>query len=57
MLQNGKDVMFSLLKNGSDALHVCERELAADFNRDKLLNQLIGAYRRAVYFEQNVSSD
>lgn len=53
MLQNGKDVMFSLpLKSDSDYLDVCERELAADFNRDKLLNQFKGAYRRAPYFEQ-----
>lgn len=53
MLQNGKDVMFSLsLKNDSDYLDVCERELSADFNRDKLLNQLNGAYRRAPYFAQ-----
>ena len=53
MLQNGKDVMFSLpLKSDSDYLDVCERELAADFNRDKLLNQLNGAYRRAPYFMQ-----
>ena len=53
MLQNGKDVMFSLpLKSDSDFLDVRERELAADFNRDKLLNQFSGAYRRAPYFEQ-----
>lgn len=53
MLQNGKDVMFSLsLKSDSDYLDVCERRLATDFNRDKLLNQLKGAYRRAPYFEQ-----
>ncbi|HJV75036.1 MAG TPA: WbqC family protein [Noviherbaspirillum sp.] len=53
MLQNGKDAMFSLpLKSDSDYLDVCERELAADFNRDKLLNQLNGAYRRAPYFSQ-----
>lgn len=53
MLQNGKDVMFSLpLKSDSDSLDVCERELVADFNRDKLLNQIKGAYRRAPYFEQ-----
>lgn len=53
MLQNGKDEMFSLpLKSGSDSLDVCERELAADFNRDKLLNQFKGTYRRAPYFEQ-----
>jgi len=53
MLQNGKDVMFSLpLKNDSDALDVCDRELAADFNRDKLMNQINGAYRCAPYFDQ-----
>lgn len=53
MLQGGKDVMFSLpLKSDSDYLDVRERELAADFNRDKLLNQFKGAYRRAPYFEK-----
>ena len=53
MLQNGKDVMFSLpLKSDSDFLDVCQRELAPDFNREKLLNQFKGAYRRALYFEQ-----
>ncbi len=52
MLQNGKDVIFSLpLKSDLDYLNVCDRELAADFNRDKLLNQIKGAYRRAPYFE------
>ncbi len=51
MLQNGKDVMFSLpLKSDSDYLNVCERELAADSNREKLLKQFHGAYRRAPYF-------
>jgi hypothetical protein len=53
MLQNGKDVMFSLpLKSDSDYLDVCERELASDFNRDKLLSQFKGVYRRAPYFAQ-----
>ena len=53
MLQNGKDVMFALpLKADSDYLDVSERELATDFNRDKLLSQFKGAYRRAPYFEQ-----
>lgn len=52
MLRDGKDVMFSLpLKAGSDALDVVERELATDFNRDKLLNQFRGAYARAPQFE------
>ena len=53
LLQNGKDVMFSLpLKIDSDYLDVCGRELAADFNRDKLLNQFKEAYRRAPYFAE-----
>ena len=56
MLQNGKDVMFSLpLKNGSDFLDVYDRELAEEFNPDKLLNQFSGAYRRAPYFAQTFS--
>lgn len=53
MLLNGKDVMFSLpLKSDSDYLDVWERELSEDFNREKWLNQLKGAYRRAPYFAQ-----
>jgi hypothetical protein len=52
MLLNGTDVMFSLpLKKGSDSLDVLERELAADFDRTKLLNQFKGAYGGAPQFE------
>ena len=55
MLQNGSDVMFSLpLKKDSDSLDVVHRELAAEFNRDKLLNQFRGAYRKAPYFEKTM---
>jgi hypothetical protein len=55
MLQNGKDEIFSLaLRSDSDSLDICERELAANFNREKLLNQLKGAYRRAPHFEQTL---
>jgi WbqC-like protein family len=51
MLRNGRDAMFSLpLKSDSDNLNVCERELAPNFNRDKLLNQFKGTYQRAPYF-------
>ena len=51
MLQNGKDAIFSLpVKKGSDSMDVRDRELAADFNRDKLLSQISGAYRHAPYF-------
>ena len=53
MLQSGKDVMFSLpLRGDSDSLDVRDRALAADFNRDKLLNQLRGAYSRAPNFAE-----
>jgi len=52
MLLNGTDAMFSLpLKKGSDSLDVVERELAAEFDRSKLLNQFKGAYGRAPQFE------
>ncbi len=53
MLLNGVDVMFSLpLKKDSDSLDVMQRQLAADFDRSKLLNQFKGAYGRAPYFVQ-----
>jgi hypothetical protein len=53
MLRNGKDATFSLpLKSDSDSLDVRDRSLAADFDRDKLLQQFEGAYRRAPYFRQ-----
>jgi hypothetical protein len=52
-LQNGTDAMFTLpLKGAADSLDVRERELASDFNREKLLSQLRGAYLRAPYFSQ-----
>jgi hypothetical protein len=52
ILLNGADTMFSLpLKKGADSLDVIERELAADFDRSKLLAQFAGAYRRAPQFE------
>ncbi|MGB7654892.1 MAG: WbqC family protein [Novosphingobium sp.] len=55
LLLGGKDVMFSLpLKSDSDHLDVCQRELAVDFKRDKLLNQFIGAYRSAPRFSQTL---
>jgi hypothetical protein len=55
MLVNGKSVVFSLpIKKDSDHLNVCERELATNFNRDKLLNQFTGAYLRAPFFKQTL---
>lgn len=56
LLHDGKDVLFSLpLKSASDALNVSERELAADFKRDKLLNQFRGAYRGAPHFDNTMA--
>jgi hypothetical protein len=56
LLQNGRDVLFSLpLKHDSDSLEVRERQLAPDFDRDKLLNQFKGAYRRAPHFDRTFS--
>jgi hypothetical protein len=55
MLKNGREMMFALpLKNGSDFLNICERELAADFKRNKLLNQFREAYRHAPYFGRTI---
>ena len=52
MLVNGAAAMFSLpLKKGSDFLNVAERELAAEFDPSKLLNQFKGAYCRAPQFD------
>lgn len=52
ILQDGKDAIFSLpLKSGSDALDVRERELATDFDPEKLLDRIHGHYRRAPFFE------
>lgn len=53
MLLNGADAMFSLpLKKDSDSLNVVQRELSANFDRAKLLNQFKGAYGRAPQFAQ-----
>ncbi|MDZ4730682.1 MAG: WbqC family protein [Xanthomonadales bacterium] len=55
MLQNGKDVIFTLpLKQDSDHLDVREREVAVNFNRDKFLAQIGGAYRKAPYYSQTM---
>lgn len=52
-LQNGKDALFSVpLKNGSDSLDIRDRDIAEHFRKDKLLNQLKEAYRRAPCFTQ-----
>lgn len=53
MLLNGSDSMFSLpLKKAPDSFDVVQRELAANFDRGKLLDQFKGAYGRAPCFPQ-----
>ncbi|MDA8106807.1 MAG: WbqC family protein [Nitrospiraceae bacterium] len=55
-LQNGTDVTFSIpLKNDSDFLDIKDREISTEFKRDRLLNQIREAYRRAPYFVQTFS--
>lgn len=55
MTQNGRDVLFSLpLKRDSDSLSVCDREIAAEFDSDKLLRQFSSAYRGAPYVNQTL---
>lgn len=50
---NGEAVTISLpLKSASDYLDVRERELAADFRPEKLLNKIRGTYLKAPYFGQ-----
>ncbi len=53
LLQNDQDVTISLpLKSDSDYLDIRDRVLASDFKREKLLNQIKEAYRRAPYFSE-----
>lgn len=52
-LQNGKDVVFSIpLKKDSDFLCIKDREISADFKKDKLLNKIREAYVHAPFIEQ-----
>ncbi|MDX2219912.1 MAG: WbqC family protein [Burkholderiales bacterium] len=52
-LRNGKDAVFSVpLRSASDSLDIRDRQVAADFDREKLLNQFLGAYRNAPFFTQ-----
>ena len=51
-IQNaGREAVITLpLKNAPDHLDIREREIAEEFARDKLLNRISGAYRRAPHF-------
>lgn len=52
ILQNGDATTFTIpLQKDSDFLDVRERYISQVFNREKLLNQITGAYRRAPYFD------
>jgi hypothetical protein len=56
MLRGGEAILFSLpLKKDSDYLDIRERELAASFARDDLINQLASAYRRAPRFVETMA--
>jgi hypothetical protein len=56
VLQSGKDMMFTLpLKHGSDSLDVRDRELATEFDPQKMLRQISNAYRRAPHFSEAFS--
>jgi hypothetical protein len=55
ILRDGDPATLSLpLKKASDFLDVRERELAPEFGRDKMLNQIKGAYHRAPFFERTL---
>jgi hypothetical protein len=52
-LQNGEDVLFTIpLKKDSDYLDVKDRYISSDFSKDKLINQLKGAYSKAPHSAQ-----
>lgn len=65
ILKNSNDAYITVsLKKDSDYLNICERSIADNFNRKKLLNQIEDSYRDAPYFkntfdlvEQSVSTD
>jgi hypothetical protein len=50
-LKNNNDDYITIpLKKDSDYLNICERSIADNFNRKKILNQIEDAYRNAPYF-------
>lgn len=55
ILRSGNDAVFSLpLKRDSDSCNIVERELAANFDENKLLNQFRGAYAGAPCFSETL---
>jgi hypothetical protein len=52
-LQNNRAAIFTLpLENDSDSKNICQRSLATDFNKTKILNMLTDSYRKSRYFDQ-----
>jgi hypothetical protein len=52
-LRNGVDAYFTVpVKHASDYLDIVDREVAAEFERGKMLRSLEGAYRRAPQFAE-----
>lgn len=52
-LKEGKADYFTVpVKKDSDYLNVVERQVAADFDRSRLLKRLLFHYRKAPYFEE-----
>lgn len=53
ILVNGKDAYISIsLRNDSDYCNICERIISNSFDKRKLLNQIVGSYRKSSYFEE-----
>jgi hypothetical protein len=52
ILNNQKEALITLsIQKDSDYLNVCERRIAKEFNRSKLLGRIRGAYLRAPFFK------
>jgi hypothetical protein len=52
ILVNGKDAYITTpLEKDSDYLNVYDRKISRTFDKRKLLNQIIGAYNKAPYFD------
>lgn len=56
LLSKGEAATFSLpLRKDSDTLNIMDREISESFDKKKLLNQFIGAYSKAPYFEKTIA--
>lgn len=52
LLNNHESVLTLPIRGDSDSLMVCERVLANDFNREKIIIQLSNAYKSAPFFNK-----